>query len=194
MSSSKPTTCLNQSKIPKKTLLNICLNKGLSQSKCHQIKRLNRLCNKDPSNGIIGTYRSASTKPYCHKTRKRYSSTPSHFMEYNTEKSGKFHQIRSMNDYISSLSHLSDFVESNFKERCFEKKNVHTTPRTSQANNILDNIECIRNKHQQNSPRRMEVTPIKSKVHDFKTPGAPSAKRFRKIDLPLPHLVRKFTF
>ena len=190
MSSSKPTTCLNQSKIPQKTLVNICLNKRLSQSKYHQTKRLNRLCNKSPSESIRG----ASTKPYCPKTRKRYPSTPSHFMEYNTQKSGNFHQIRSMNDYISSLSHLSDFVENSFKPRCFEKNNVHTTPITSQANNILDNIECIHNKPKQNSPRRMEMTPIKSKVHDFKTPGAPSSIRFRKFSIPLPHLVRKFTF
>ena len=184
MSSSKSTTCLNESKILRKTCLNICLNKGLLENKCHQTKRLNSLCNKASSKGISGA-----------STRKRYSSTPSHFMEYNTQKSGNFYQIRSINDYISSLSQLSDFVENDFKQRCVEKKNVHTTPRKSQANNILDNIKCISNKPKQNSHRRIEVTPIKSKDFCiFKTPGAPSNKRFKKIAIPLPHLVRKFMF
>ena len=184
MSSSKPTTCLNQSKIQQKTFLNICLNKGLLENKCHQTKRLNRLCNKASSKGIRGA-----------STCKRYSSPPSHFMEFNTQKFGNFHQIRSINDYISSLSQLSDFVENDFKQRCVDKNNVHTTPIKSQANNILDNIKCISNKPKQNSHRGLEVTPIKSKDFCiFKTPGAPSTSRFKKIDIPLPHLVRKFTF
>ena len=118
MSPSKSMSYLLQSGSPLTKLGNEFQIRKHLRKNSHKIKRLNGSFNKDSNIGslksIRGTHKGDLNKTLSLQNCKRNYSKPSHFMEFISKKSdnqNKEYQIRYLDEYISTLSHISDYGE-----------------------------------------------------------------------------------